>query len=334
MKFSAYMFIRNGIRGGYTFMEAIENILPFVDEFFILEGKSDDGTLEALESLAKFNRKIRIESKTPAYLNAPKDKKGLLLGAVFEEARQKCDGDWLIQVQADTVFHPTTVLVVRDFLMRKGADWKYDAIEIVRRQYRWNWQEMYREDHLALIFRKTSGKVFGDALNVKINGKISGRFVPLFKKFPLADNAWIFFENLAGKQIGCREIWAIPENFGKGSDFPWYDKATGRNFGADLDAYRQKGELPPLWLKNISPFKDSLPSNLAGLVGLKGYAVDERFGKSGGIYEPSAVDTRKMLSEAGDIRAPLREKVEDVLVSAGFGPLLASMRRFLRGQRG
>ena len=53
MKFSAYMFIRNGIKAGYTFLEAIENVLPFVDEFFILDGKSDDGTLEALSSYSK-----------------------------------------------------------------------------------------------------------------------------------------------------------------------------------------------------------------------------------------------------------------------------------------
>ena len=65
MKFSAYVFIRNGIRASYTFVEAIENVLPFVDEFFILEGNSDDGTREALEAFAKLYPKVRIESKTP-----------------------------------------------------------------------------------------------------------------------------------------------------------------------------------------------------------------------------------------------------------------------------
>ena len=332
MKFSAYMFIRNGLRGGYTFMEAIENVLPFVDEFFILEGKSDDGTLEALESLAKLNPKIKIESKLPAYVAAPKDERGVLLGAAFEEARQKCDGDWLIQVQADTVFHPITMLAVRDFLAREGDNWGYDAIEIVRNQYRWNWQEMYREDHLALLFRKTAGKVVGDALNVRISGKISGRFVPLFKKFPLADNAWVFFDNLSGKQEGCREIWATPENHGKGRDFPWYDKATGRSFATDLAAYLQNGELPPFWREKTSPFKDSLPENLSGLFGLKRYAVGERFKKSGGIYEPSATDMLKMRAEAGGISVPFREKLEEVLVSAGFAPLLAWIRKVIRAQ--
>ena len=173
MKFSAYMFIRNGIHAGYTFMEAIENVLPFVDEFFILEGNSDDGTREALEAFAKLHPRVRIESKTPAYMGAPEDEKGLLLGTAFDEARQKCAGDWLIQVQADTVFHPITVLAARYFLEKGNNAVKYDAIEILRHQYRWNWQDMYRKDRLALIFKKSTGKVFGDAINVTVGGRIS-----------------------------------------------------------------------------------------------------------------------------------------------------------------
>jgi len=322
MKFSAYMFIRNGLRGGYTFMEAIENVLPFVDEFFVLEGKSDDGTLEALEAFSKLNPKIRIESKTPAYVNVAKDEKGgVLLGAAFEEARQKCDGDWLVQVQADTVFHPLTLLAVRDFLMRQGAGWKYDAIEIVRDQYRWNWQEMYREDHLALIFRKAAGKVFGDALNVKISGKISGRLVPLFDKFPLADSAWVFFENLAGKQEGCREIWTTPENHGEGGDFPWYDRATGRSFSSDLAAYRENGTMPPFWREKTNPFVERLPSNLLPLFGSEKYKIAPRFSVANGSYGPSAADIEEMRAKIQSFPVPLGHRI-DCMVREAFHALL------------
>ena len=298
MKFSAYMYVRNGIRAGYTFMEAIESVLPFVDEFFILDGQSDDGTLEALESLGKLNAKIRIESNPPAYLNAPRDEKGLLLGAAFDEARQKCEGDWLVQVQADTVFHPVTMLAVRDFLVKKGNDWNYDAIEIVRNQYRWNWQEMYRKDHLALIFKKTAGKVSGDAINIAITGRISRRFVALFERFPVADNAWTFFENLAGKQEGCREIWLTPENSDKDNAFPWYDKATNRSFSADLATFREKGELPPFWHRTTTPFKDILPANLLELVGSSKYFISGRFVSDTGLYTPSVENIAAMRTEA------------------------------------
>ncbi len=85
MKFSAFMFIHNDIHGGYTFLEAMENMLLFVDEFFIPEGKSDDGPPVALQLPAKLNPKVRIESKVPAYVNSPKDQKELFLGAVKYE---------------------------------------------------------------------------------------------------------------------------------------------------------------------------------------------------------------------------------------------------------
>ena len=193
------MFIRNGIRAGYTFMEAIENVLPFVDEFYILDGQSDDGTLEALKSLAEYSNKILIESKLPEYVQAEKDETGSLLGAAFEAARQSCNGDWLIQVQADTVFHPITILAARYFLARGRNAEKYDGIKILRYQYRWNWQEMYRKDYLNLIFKKSSSVVFADAIDVGIKGKISKDLLSIFDRFPAADNAWIFWENILGK---------------------------------------------------------------------------------------------------------------------------------------
>ena len=333
MKLSAYMFIRNGIRGGYTFMEAIENVLPFVHEFFVLDGRSDDGTLEALRSLAAFDGRIRIESALPAYVSAPKDERGLLLGEAFENARRECDGDWLIQVQADTVFHPVTVLAVKDFLERNGRSWRCDAIEMVRRQYRWNWQEMYREDRLSLIFRKEAGRVDGDAINVNVDGRTSRRFLPLFEKFPAADNAWIFFGNLAGKRQGCREIWNMPGTHGKDGDFPWYDRATGRSFEADLTAYLEKGELPPFWRRKASPFGGSLPANLAALVGLAEYAVAGRFSRSGGVYNPSPEERSAMLASAGNLSAPPRERIEDALASAGFAPFFSGLRRLSRRLR-
>jgi len=302
MKFSAYMFVRNGIRAGYTFMEAIENVLPFVDEFFILEGESDDGTKEALAGLAARNPKVRLESALPEYVNAPKEAKGLLLGEAFEQARRKCGGDWLVQVQADTVFHPITLLAARDYLLRDGNASRYAAIEVLRRQYRWNWQDMYREDRLALIFRKEGARVTGDAINLAVDGPISRALSPLFRKFPAADNAWIFFENIIGKRNGCAEIWG--ENVTP--EFAWYDKATGRSFQADSAAYAGTGALPPLWNARVSPFMESLPRNLHCHVGAVKYEVPGRFA-AGELYSPGLEEILLLLREAGSCsRFPFR----------------------------
>lgn len=305
VKFSAYMFIRNGIQAGYTFMEAIENVLPFVDEFLILDGKSDDGTLEALESFAQWSDKIKIESELPEYVNAEKDERGWLLGKVFEDTRQRCDGDWLVQVQADTVFHPITILASRFFLMQKNNSVKYDAISVIRNQYRWNWQEMYRKDYLNLIFKKSSGTVFGDAIDIEVKGKISKNLLPIFKKYPVTDNAWIFFENIMGKIEGCFEIWNSHKENILRNDFTWYNQATGRSFKEDLDTYINEKILPPFWQTKDSPFKHIIPENLWELIGRKQYEVAPRFWKNDRQFHPCLADLLEMLTIINAAASPL-----------------------------
>lgn len=119
--------------------------------------------------------------------------------------------------------------------------------------------------------------------------------MPLFERFPVTDNAWVFFENIIGKREGCSEIWAMP---GDHTNFDWYNKETGRIFKEDLDAYRRTGALPPFWLKTTSPFKDALPKNLWELFGATKYNIAERFNDAGSIFQPSASEIVKMLSEA------------------------------------
>ncbi len=305
MKFSAYMFIRNGIRAGYTFMEAIENVLPFVDEFFVLEGKSDDGTLEALELFAKWNPKIRIESKLPQYIEAEKDDSGIMLRDAFDEARQKCDGDWLVQVQADTVFHPITVLAARYFLSQENNAEKYDAIKTIRHQYRWNWQEMYRIDYLNLIFKKTSGSVVRDAIDIGVKGKVSKKLLPLFSKFPVSDNAWVFLENIMGKVEGCFEIWPSQQGNVASKDFSWYNDVSGRSFKDDLRLYNEKGVLPPFWKIKTSKFINVLPGNLCDLIGKTRYEINQKFANKQGIYNPQLIELLEMINKINIAMHPI-----------------------------
>lgn len=297
------MFIRNGLRSGYTFMEAIENVLPFVDEFFVLEGNSDDGTKETLLSLAALDRRIRVESRTPEYVKK-RSRDGDLLGKAFDEAREACRGEWLVQVQADTVFHPVTMLAARDLVERKEEGWGYDALEIVRHQYRWNWQEMYREDRLALICRKEGSKVIGDGINIAVPRRISKSLVPLFLRYPAADNAWVFFENILGKAGSCSEIWSELAGEVREGDSSWYNKATSRNFREDMAVYKAEGRTPPFWSARTSPYAAKLPRNLLDLVGEKKYSVAERFLSGGGLYRPSQSDMAALRSVARAYHIP------------------------------
>ena len=51
MQVSGFSFVRNGIKLGYPIKEAIASILPICDEFVIAIGRSEDETLEQVQSI-------------------------------------------------------------------------------------------------------------------------------------------------------------------------------------------------------------------------------------------------------------------------------------------
>ena len=55
---SGFTFIRNGVELGFPFEASIRSILPLVDEFVVVVGKSNDDTLQRIQDLQ--DPKIRI----------------------------------------------------------------------------------------------------------------------------------------------------------------------------------------------------------------------------------------------------------------------------------
>lgn len=51
MKISGFTFIRNAVKYDFPVLEAINSILPIVDEFIVNVGKSDDGTFELIHKI-------------------------------------------------------------------------------------------------------------------------------------------------------------------------------------------------------------------------------------------------------------------------------------------
>jgi len=75
MKISGFTFIKNGQILGYPFLQSIQSILPIVDEFIINIGKSEDDTLEIINSIK--DKKIRI---IESYWNENMHNKGYVYG--------------------------------------------------------------------------------------------------------------------------------------------------------------------------------------------------------------------------------------------------------------
>lgn len=102
MKISGFIIIRNAVINDYPVKEAIQSILPVVDEMIVSIGDSEDNTVQLIESIA--SDKIRIVHTVwdPALR-----KGGEVLAVETDKAFQHIspDADWAFYIQADEVLH-------------------------------------------------------------------------------------------------------------------------------------------------------------------------------------------------------------------------------------
>jgi hypothetical protein len=104
MKVSAFTYIRNGFSFDYPFLQAIESVLPLVDEFIVVVGDSYDDTRQAVQAINNFDKKIKIvdtiwddKMRAGGYIFAQQANIGLDNVAK--------DSDWVFHIQADEVIH-------------------------------------------------------------------------------------------------------------------------------------------------------------------------------------------------------------------------------------
>ncbi len=100
MTVSGFSFIRNGTRFDYPFLESIQSVLPLCDEFVIAVGRSDDDTLEKIQSLRDSRIKI-VETVWDETVRTG----GSILAQQTDIALQHTNGDWAFYLQADEVIH-------------------------------------------------------------------------------------------------------------------------------------------------------------------------------------------------------------------------------------
>lgn len=97
---SGFMIVKDVIKPGYPFVEAIASALPVCDEFLISDGYSTDGTYEAVARIAELNSKVKVFRQ-----EWPKEKRFTLLADVTNWVRAKCSGDYIFSIQANEVVH-------------------------------------------------------------------------------------------------------------------------------------------------------------------------------------------------------------------------------------
>lgn len=121
MKISAFTIVRNAIILEYPVVESILSILPIIDEYIVLVGKSEDDTLGIIKAIG--SDKIRIVE------NEWRDdfqRDGRFFSELTNLAIEKCTGDWAFSLQADEVIHE------KDLPALKRLIEKYDKNEAVK----------------------------------------------------------------------------------------------------------------------------------------------------------------------------------------------------------
>src|SRR5271154_6023829 len=102
MKISGFTIIKNAVLNDYPVVEAIESILPVVDEMVVLIGDSEDGTETLIRSIN--SDKIKIAHSV---WDKSVNKGGEILAIETNKAFALIsDGsDWAFYIQADEAVH-------------------------------------------------------------------------------------------------------------------------------------------------------------------------------------------------------------------------------------
>lgn len=118
MRVSGFTIVKNATILQYPLVESILSILPIVDEYVVLIGKSDDDTVARVEAIG--SPKIRILHHE--WNDTVRDG-GLYFSMLTNEALRECTGDWAFCLQADEVIHekdiPTLVRLMEENIGRK-----------------------------------------------------------------------------------------------------------------------------------------------------------------------------------------------------------------------
>ncbi|MEJ7929956.1 glycosyltransferase [Ramlibacter sp. AN1015] len=120
---SGFTFIRNGVLLGYPFVESIRSLLPLVDEFVVVVGRSSDDTLERIRAIG--DSRIRI---LETVWNERMEERGFVYAQQKMIAQYACTGDWAFYLEGDELVHEGEIDRIRRSVERHHPDQDVEAL--------------------------------------------------------------------------------------------------------------------------------------------------------------------------------------------------------------
>jgi glycosyltransferase involved in cell wall biosynthesis len=105
---SGFTFIRNGVELGFPFEASIRSLLPLVDEFVVVVGKSNDDTLARIHALG--SPKIRV---IETIWNERMADRGFVYAQQKMMAQFACTSDWAFYLEGDELVHQAELANIR-----------------------------------------------------------------------------------------------------------------------------------------------------------------------------------------------------------------------------
>ncbi len=110
MNISGFTFGRNAQKLYYPLKQAVQSVLPIVDEFIVVLGDSDDDDHSREEVLSINSNKIKI---IDTVWDLEKYPRGMEHAHQTDIAKEACKGDWLFYLQSDEVIHENDLPVIQ-----------------------------------------------------------------------------------------------------------------------------------------------------------------------------------------------------------------------------
>ncbi len=171
MKISGFSFLRNAVQYDYPFLESISSILPLCDEFMIAVGKSDDDTLEKVQSLQ--SPKIRILETT---WDESRRTGGAVLAQQTNIALSHAMGDWAFYLQGDEVVHENDLPAISKAMGKHHADKRVEGLLFSYNHFYGSYnyvgvsRQWYRRE-IRVVRTGIGVQSWGDAQGFRIDGR-------------------------------------------------------------------------------------------------------------------------------------------------------------------
>lgn len=271
---SGSCFIKDTFIGAFCIFESMASMLPFVDEFVIMDLGSTDGTLHYLEKIAEANPKVRLVHGRFPVVDAG------AFATLANDLVAMCQHDAVWYCQADEIPHQGLLKKVDEAFAQGEFDWTFWRI-----QYHNNFQHVkWFPQPVNRVGRKDQFNFVGDGMGTDRTfdapflgdydggwftkwGELGQEGVKPYVHQMLLDVSLIggFRDNVPGRRALHAPFWR------EALDIPYKDAGQQGETWMSPEAWMMKAEHDPDWTKTESPF--DLPAIMRWHVGKPTYQL-------------------------------------------------------------